>query len=237
MWDYLFGKHCFKLDASNLKLVFTEPYFNFTSIEEGLCEIFFEEYGFKSLLRTHGGDLVCYQNKLDHPDMKCCLVVDTGFSFSHVAPYVLGKRVRSAVRRIDVAGKLLTNHLKEVTSYRQLHVLDETYVMNSAKEDCCYVAQDVDKELEEAARRGGDNRIARDYVLPDFTAIRRGVMKTRDESTGRGEEGEQIIRLNIERFMVPEILFNPADIGTELVGLSNVFCCNLAFPQVFIKWA
>ncbi len=33
-------------------------------MQEGLSEIFFEEYGFKSLLRTHPGDLTCYQNKL-----------------------------------------------------------------------------------------------------------------------------------------------------------------------------
>lgn len=32
--------------------------------------------------------------------------------------------------RIDVGGKLLTNHLKEIISYRQLQVMDETYVMN-----------------------------------------------------------------------------------------------------------
>ena len=33
-------------------------------VKEGLSEIFFEEYGFKSLFRTHAGDLSCYQNKL-----------------------------------------------------------------------------------------------------------------------------------------------------------------------------
>ena len=62
---------------------------------------------------------------------------------------------------MDVGGKLLTNHLKEVSSffmfnlffftqvisYRQLHVLDETYVMNGCKEDCCYVAKDFDCEV------------------------------------------------------------------------------------------
>ena len=35
--------------------------------------------------------------------------------------------------RIDVGGKLLTNHLKEVISYRQLQVMDETYVMNQVR--------------------------------------------------------------------------------------------------------
>ena len=56
-------------------------------------------------------------------------------------------------------------------SYRQLHVLDETYVMNGCKEDCCYVAKDFDVEMVKAK----NNLVARDYVLPDFTAIRRQV--------------------------------------------------------------
>jgi len=233
VWDYVFGKECLNLRPDKLNLIFTEPYFNFSSIQEGLSEIFFEEYGFKSLLRTHPGDLSCYKNKIQFPDEKGCLVVDCGFSFTHIAPYVLGKRVRNAVKRIDVGGKLLTNHLKEITSYRQLHVLDETHVMNGAKEDCCYVAQDWDKEVKVARARGAANTIARDYVLPDFTSIRRGVMKSMEESTGRPGEGEQIIRMNNERFMVPEVLFRPSDIGICQMGVSEavveaVTSCDLA---------
>ena len=90
-----------------------------------------------------------------------------------MVPFVNGRRVRSAVARIDVGGKLLTNHLKEIVSYRQLHVLDETYVMNCCREDCCYVSMDFDGDLREAEKRGRpDNRVARDYVLPDFTTLR-----------------------------------------------------------------
>jgi actin-related protein 6 len=72
-----------------------------------------------------------------------------------------------------VGGKLLTNHLKEIVSYRQLHVLDETHVMNFCKEDCCFVSLDFDGDMRKAATKGGqENSIARDYVLPDFTTIR-----------------------------------------------------------------
>ena len=221
VWDYVFGKNCFNICPEKLNLIFTEPYFNFSSIQEGLSEIFFEEYGFKSLLRTHAGDLSCFRNKLQFSGEKCCLVIDCGFSFTHVAPYVLGRRVREQVKRIDVGGKLLTNHLKEIISYRQLHVLDETHVMNGCKEDCCYVAQDWEAEVRLARNKGKENTIARDYVLPDFTTIRRGYMKSQEESTGKPAEGEQIIRMNNERFMVPEILFRPSDIGISQMGLAE----------------
>ena len=77
----------------------------------------------------------------------------SGFSFTHVVPFVNGRRVRDPVTRIDVGGKLLTNHLKEIISYRQLHVLDETYVMNACREDCCYVSMDFEGDMKRAALR------------------------------------------------------------------------------------
>jgi actin-related protein 6 len=37
-----------------MPLIVTEPYFNFSTIQEGMTEIFFEEYEFQALLRTNG---------------------------------------------------------------------------------------------------------------------------------------------------------------------------------------
>lgn len=50
--------------------------------------------------------------------------------------------------RMDVGGKLLTNQLKEVVSYRQWNMMDETYIMNRAKESCCYVSTQFIADLE-----------------------------------------------------------------------------------------
>ena len=88
------------MDIDKFDLIFTEPYFNFTSIKEGLSEILFEEYGFKRIFRTNPADLSCYKNKAQHPDEQCCLVVDTGYSFTHIVPFIRGKRVKNAVKRI-----------------------------------------------------------------------------------------------------------------------------------------
>jgi actin-related protein 6 len=52
------------------------------------------------------------------------------------------------VFRIDVGGKLLTNHLKEITSYRQWNMMDQTYIMDDVKEKCCYVSADFNAEME-----------------------------------------------------------------------------------------
>jgi actin-related protein 6 len=48
----------------------------------------------------------------------CGLVVDCGFSFTHVVPVFDGVVLRKGVRRIDLGGKALTNYLKELVSFR-----------------------------------------------------------------------------------------------------------------------
>lgn len=42
--------------------------------------------------------------------------------------------------RIDVGGKLLTNYLKELVSFRHWYMMDQTSVMEHAKEKVCYVS-------------------------------------------------------------------------------------------------
>ena len=44
--------------------------------------------------------------------------------------------------RIDVGGKLLTNYLKELVSYRQLNLMDEYLVCHKMKELGCYCTLD-----------------------------------------------------------------------------------------------
>ena len=48
-------------------------------------------------------------------------------------------------------------------------MLDETFVMNACKEDCCYVARDWAEEVRVARKKGPQNTLARDYVLPGKT--------------------------------------------------------------------
>ena len=50
--------------------------------------------------------------------------------------------------RIDVGGKLLTNHLKELVSFRQWNMMEETCIVNDVKEKCCYVSGQFATDLE-----------------------------------------------------------------------------------------
>lgn len=61
--------------------------------------------------------------------------------------------------------------------------MDETYVMNQVKEDSCYVSQNFMEDMK-IARHTQD--IACDYVLPDFTSIRRGYIRPAGEKDEGG---------------------------------------------------
>lgn len=178
VWDHLFSADCGAVNFSG-PLIVTEPQFNFTTIQEAMTEIFFEEYECESLHRTTAADLCAYNFQRSQPSvpttqLQCSLVIDIGYSFVHIVPFVKGKRVREAIRRIDIGGKIMTNHLKEIISYRQLNVMDESYVINQVKEDTCFVSQNFKADMKTTKKRGAENTIVCDYVLPDFTSIRRG---------------------------------------------------------------
>lgn len=46
------------------------------------------------------------------------LVIDCGFSFTHIAPILGGRILVDGVKRINLGGKALTNYMKELISYR-----------------------------------------------------------------------------------------------------------------------
>ena len=89
--------------------------------------------------------------------------------------------------------------------------------MNQCKEDCCFVSSDFYGDMKTAGLKGAQNTISRDYILPDYLDVRRGYIRKKDESV----QGKQVIRMNNERFSVPEILFSPADIGIKQMGVSE----------------
>lgn len=240
IWEYIMRSKFKGLETKDVDLILTEPYFNFKSVQNNTDEVLFEEYGYHSVFRTNTGYLSSINHKSKNSKIDnstdlptsddtfplACLVVDSGFSFTHVAPYVFSEKkqyikLKDGIRRIDVGGKLLTNHLKDIISYRQMNVMDETYVINQCKEDVCFIAPNFMESLKECERTR-KNKIVKDYVLPDFTNVKRGYVREPDWRADRlnpKPDEPQFVRLANERFQVPEILLNPSDIGINEIGL------------------
>jgi actin-related protein 6 len=165
-----------------------------------------------------------------------------------VTPLYKGRPIQQAIRRFDVGGKFLTNYLKELVSIRHYNMTDETHLMNEIKEAACYVSKDFAHDLE-VTRKGArahpkktaaDGRdIVVDYVLPDYNAHQHGFMRPHDPSLATkikkigamanpGGIVEDFMTLGNERFSVPELLFNPGDVGMKQAGLPETVLQSLS---------
>ncbi|KAL8658453.1 MAG: hypothetical protein Q9226_000985 [Calogaya cf. arnoldii] len=183
---------------------------------------------------------------------ECLLVIDSGFSHSTVTPLYKGRPIQQAIRRLDVGGKLLTNYLKELLSIRHYNLINEEQLVNEAKEKICFVSnssrQDLERTWKGASKKGreaqkNDTDIVVDYVLPDYNAGIHGYMRPHDPSLAAkvkkigamanpGGVVEDFMTLGNERFAVPELLFNPMDVGMKEAGLPETVLQSLAgLPQ------
>jgi actin-related protein 6 len=173
------------------------------------------------------------------------LVVDSGFSHTTVTPVLRGMPLHSAIRRLDVGGKLLTNYLARVISLRHFDVRNDPYIVNEMKEAACYVSTNFKDDLERCWRGTRGNRredyltgagIAKDYVLPDFHARSEGLLCDFDPArhskskklAAATTSTEDVVTLRNERFTVPELIFNPSDIGLRQPGLAELIQQSLS---------
>ncbi|KZT23398.1 actin-related protein Arp6 [Neolentinus lepideus HHB14362 ss-1] len=227
VWDGIFSEEVLRVNTTESSLLITEPYFNLPNLQEVYDQFVFEEYEFASYHRCSPAALIPYGNLYGSSSSappECMLVVDSGFSFTHVVPIMGSSIVWSAVKRLDIGGKLLTNQLKELVSFRQWNMMDETYIMSHVKETCCYVSTSYRRDMEICRENPRKNDIVQEYILPDFSANRQGHIR-KAEDVG---ETDQILYMNNERFSVPETMFYPSDIGLQQLGLPGAIAYSIS---------
>lgn len=195
-------------------------------------------------VHTLFGDSLSGQSVTDIQPMNCLLVVDSGYSHTTVTPVYQGQAIQRAIRRLDLGGKHLTNYLKEIVSMRQYNMVDETYIMNEVKEAMCFVSNDFGGDMERTwkanRKRQAEEGIVLDYVLPDPNAGKKGFTRPHDPLmhakkkkgalSGLSAEvlSEDVLVLGNERFTVPELLFNPGDIGMKQDGIPDMILRSLS---------
>ncbi|KAF8980560.1 Actin- protein 6 [Entomortierella lignicola] len=272
VWDRLFTGKIVPCDPTATALVISEPIMNLPNIAATYDQLVFEEYNFHSYTRMSAPQMAMYNEiprlfgqKMTSGKKRidCAVIIDSGYSFTHIVPIWKGKPILVGIRRINVGGKLLTNHLKEIISFRYWNMMDETHLVNEVKEACCYVSNKFWEELDICKKSPRANKILQNYVLPDYSTQQIGYVKGKSKSkkpkkkkakkmdidtdSRDGEEDqasdisesddssededdsdiemapandeEQVLTMNNERFTVPEILFNPSDIGMEQAGI------------------
>lgn len=96
------------------------------------------------------------------------IVLDSGDGVTHAVPVYEGFSMSHAVRRVDVAGRDVTEYLQLLLrkSGHYLHTSAEKEVVRSIKEKTCYVAANVLKEDKDMMSR------SEEFRLPDGKAIK-----------------------------------------------------------------
>jgi actin-related protein 6 len=176
IWHRMFSDKL-NTNPADCNLVLTVAPFCPDEIQQDTNEVLFEEIGFASALCRSAPWFSSYHySQSTTPSeeeeeggpggapsqfKECNIVVDSGFSFSHSIPFVNGMVRPHAAKRVNVGGKLLTNYLKEVISYRQWNFMDEFLLVNEVKERLCFVSQDFEADLSRCQRESPNTRIPR----------------------------------------------------------------------------
>ncbi|CDR37615.1 CYFA0S01e13366g1_1 [Cyberlindnera fabianii] len=187
-------------------VLLTEAPLNPKRNRERCAQVFFETFGCPALYIGIQAVLSLYAS-----GRTTGLVLDSGDGVTHAVPVYDGFSLPSAIKRIDVAGRDVTEQL-QLLLRKQGVLLDtsaEKEVVRLIKEKTCYVSLDPSK----------DERDWHTYSL-DF-----------ENSQGTTDGGKtmsyklpdgKVIDVGAERFRAPEVLFRPEIIGSEADGVSQL---------------
>jgi len=193
LWDYTFNEKM-KIDPKNHKILLTEPPMNPVNNQKAMLENMFETYEFQAAKVSIQAMLVLYAQGL-----MTGVVVDSGDGVTHVVPVWEGICPPHLIRRLNVAGRHVTRYLIKLLQVRgyAFNRSADFETVRHIKEKLCYVGYDLDVERRLALET---TTLIKKYTLPD----------------GR------VIKVGMERFGAPEVLFNPGLLDMDGGGMSEM---------------
>lgn len=193
LWNHIFYEKL-RVTPAEHRILLTEPPMNPKANRERMAEEMLEHYGFAGFKCSIQAQLVLYAQGL-----LSGVVVDSGDGVTHVIPVWEGVTPEKLIKRLNVAGRHVTEHLIKLLQVRG-YTLNRTADFETArqiKEAACYMGYDLKIEEKLALET---TTLMQTYELPD----------------GR------VIKLGQERYLAPEVLFNPGMMDIEQRGMSEM---------------
>merc|ERR1719203_216266 len=193
IWQHTFTSEL-RVNAEEHPVMLTEAPANPKTNREKRTQIMFETFNVPKLYVSIQAVLSLYAS-----GRTTGLVVDSGDGVTHTVPIYEGYALPHAVRRLDLAGRDLTQWMMKLLTERgefRPVTTAEREITRDIKEKLSYVALDYDDEFEKS-KTGDVPDLEKTYQLPDGN----------------------VITLGNERFRCPEALFQPALIGLEQQGI------------------
>ena len=202
IWEYAFLD---KLDVNlpDTNILMTEAPLNSRQNRLDMVETMLETFGFKGIKVEYQATLGLYARGL-----MTGTIFDGGEGVSHVIPVHRGHIFHEAIKRLNLAGRSLTEYLFRLLNARGLafHSSYDFEQVRMIKEETCFVSLSTEEDLRLARET---TAMGQEYQLPDGTWV----------------------RLGKERFLALEPLFQPELVGMDQPGISDmIFSSVLACP-------
>jgi len=189
-------------------VLLTEPPLNPKVNREKTTMIMFENFCVPALYVANKAVLSLYST-----GNTTGLVFDSGDGVSYAVPIYSGYCLPYGTLHTEVAGRDLTDYLMKLLNEKgySFTTVGEREIVRDIKEKLCYVALDLDKELQACANNPKSEEC---YKLPD----------------------DQIITVSTELFQCAEVLFQPSIVGMESFGIHQTCYHAISKCDADIHW-
>jgi centractin len=223
IWHYVYENELKTLPEEHPVLL-TEPPLNPRANRDMAAQLMFEAFNVPALYMSIQAVLSLYAS-----GRTTGVVLDSGDGVSHAVPVFEGFAIPNSIRRIDVAGRDVTEQMQLLLrkAGHVLHTSAEKEVVRMIKEKVCYVSLDPKREEKEwmNSYHKSDAK-AIDYTLPDGHKIKVSLDHAprviREYTPFTDRRGFFLVQIGQERYRAPEILFDPELIGLEYPGVHQI---------------
>jgi len=215
-----------RVDPSEYNFLLTEPVLNPKKNREKMAELMFEKFCVKGMYVTNGGLLGTYASGRGHSTV-CVQVGDT---VTYTYPVAFGRVLEHSIQRIDLGGRDVTDNMMKMLNMRTREFTNSSdhLIAQKIKEELCYVSDDFGLEHYYSSPLCNPFTVPINDLIAQFCGI------SCPDKEYELPDGRKI-EVGMERFLCPEILFNPQLIGREIPGVAELIYNTITSAPIDIR--